>query len=457
MMKPWQDRIGSFVILLLCLGVAAAHAAGNTVEKFALVIGNQAYSSKGRSLNNTLNDAELMTRSLKQLGFTVTTRTDLGRSQLLDEVAGFAGRLPEGSTALIYYAGHGMQVGGNNYLVPVDMVLTSEQTVPLKAYPVKTLLERLAAAKSAVNVVVLDACRDNPFQPPNPVRYRSFADLGLAPVQAPRGTLVAYSTAPGQQAADGKEANSVYTSVLAKVLLEPNLEIHDVFFKVNSLVRKRTLDDQIPWFDTSLTDKYYFKPPEGVTVVAGKPLMLADAGQRGTQVRRGMEAEPVQWFHNLSNQEWSQLDWEIQQRVKRLTADEIPALEHKANGGNLLAQTTLGIVYMEGVDKAVDASTGKVTRYNASNVKALKWLRKAGDAGFPVAQAILGEMYYQAQGVERDLAESHRWLEKAARVDYTRAKLDLMQVKLETGSGKAGMVDVVKEVTHGLQFDKPVR
>ncbi|MEI8133425.1 MAG: hypothetical protein WCG34_13415, partial [Leptolinea sp.] len=120
------------------------------------------------------------------------------------------------------------------------------------------------------------------------------------------------------------------------------------------------------------------------------------------------------------------------------------------------AQTTLGIVYLEGVDKAVDQS-GKVTRYNASNVKAIKWLRQAAEDGFPVAQVVLGEMYYQAQGVERDLAESRRWLEKAARVDYTRAKLDLMQVKLESGSGEATMVDVVKEVTHGLQFDKARR
>jgi hypothetical protein len=448
-MKGWRGLLRPVICLVLCVAMATALAAGNTVDKFALVIGNQSYPGKGRGLVNTQRDAELMAQSLKKLGFAVTQRLDLTRSQMLSEVASFAEQLTEGSTALVYYAGHGMQVGGNNYLVPVDMLLTSEQTVPLKAYPLKTLLERLSASKAAVNVVVLDACRDNPFQPPSPVRYRNFADLGLASIQAPRGTLVAFSTAPGQLAADGKEANSIYTSTLASVMVEPKLEIREIFEKVAGLVRKRTLDDQIPWYETSLTDKYFFLPPEGVTVVAGKPLQMADAGRRDAQGRRGVvtAATPVQWFHNLSNNEWNQLDWEIQQRVRRLTADEIPRLEHQASSGSVVHQTTLGLAYKEGVDKAVDPSTGKVTRYNASNRKALDWLHKAADAGFPVAQVELGEMYYAGHGVDRDLAESQRWIEKAASVDYTRAKLDLIQLRMTANPKDAtGFGDVVKEV-----------
>jgi hypothetical protein len=448
-----------FMVVVLCwLLSAAALAAGNTVAKFALVIGNQTYREEGKALPNTRRDAELMAKSLKQLGFDVTLRADLTRDQMGTEVNAFAQKLSEGATALVYYAGHGMQIGGNSYLTPVDMApLTSELRVPTTTYPLNTLLEKLSASKSAFNIVVLDACRHNPFQPRQAVAYRSFSDLGLAKVEAPRGTLLAYSTAPGQQAADGKGVNSLYTAALAKTILEPKLEIRDIFEKVANDVRKRTLDDQIPWVSGSLIGKYYFLPPEGVSVVAGKPLVMANAGRRDPSARRGMELEPAQWFHNLTNPEWSQLDWEIQLRVKRLTADEIPLLEHKAGGGNLLAQTTLGIAYMEGVSKAVDSATGKITRYDASNVKALQWLRKAADAGFPVAQVILGEMYYQAQGVDRDLAESRRWLEKAARVDYTRAKLDLMQVKRETGAADGNMADIVKEVTKGLQLIPPGR
>lgn len=105
---------------------------------------------------------------------------------------------------------------------------------------------------------------------------------------------------------------------------------------------------------------------------------------------------PNRWRRTttFTRNEWDQLDWEIQQRVKRMTANEIPRLEHQASSGSVVHQTTLGLAYKEGIDKAVDPATGKVTRYNASNGKALDWLRKAADAGFPVAQVELGEMYY---------------------------------------------------------------
>lgn len=411
-------------------------------KRVALVIGNSGYENVAALLNPS-NDAAAVSEMFRKASFDVVeSRRDLSNAEMRRALRAFSDQARDADVAVIYYAGHGIEMDGTNYLIPVDAVLERDTDAYDEAISLDRVLQAVESTKQ-LRLVVLDACRDNPFQPPSPVRYRSFANLGLAAVQAPRGTLVAFSTTPGQLAADGKEANSIYTATLARVMLEPKLEIREIFEKVGSEVRKRTLDDQIPWYETSLTDRYYFQPPEGITVVAGKPLVMADAGRRDTQVRRGMEAEPVQWFHNLTNPEWSQLDWEIQQRVKRLTADEIPELEHKANGGNLVAQTTLGIVFLEGIDKAVDQS-GKVTRYNASNVKALKWLRQAADAGFPVAQAVMGEMYYQAQGVDRDLAESRRWLEKAARVDYTRAKLDLLQLKMETNPREANIADVMK-------------
>jgi hypothetical protein len=429
--------LGVLAALMWSLSLLAAPV-GNVVDKFALVIGNRDYANPSGTLGNTLRDAESISQSLRKLGFKVTERNNLNRSMMLSEIADFAERLPTGATALVYYAGHGMQVGGANYLVPVDMALTSEQTVPIKAYSLKTLLERLSASKSAVNIVVLDACRNNPFQPPNAIRYRNFANLGLASIRAPRGTLIAYSTAPGQLAADGKEANSLYSATLAKVMVEPQLEIREVFEKVGNMVRKRTLDDQIPWYETSLTEKYYFLPPEGVSIVAGKPLNSAYAQSAGSNAGpyRGSNSPSTallsaNWFANLTSTEWDTLHWEIQQRSRRITADEIPKLEHKATGGSLVAQVILGIAYREGVEKAVDPSSGKVMRYQASNRKALKWLRKAADANFPIAQVELGEMYYAGQGVDRNLTESGRWLEAAALSNYTRARLDLMQLQVE--------------------------
>jgi len=441
---------------LLSAFLPVVHAAGSQPAKVALVIGNQRYA-EDKPLPNAANDAALMARTLTGLGFAVTERRDLNRADLAAAVTEFAERIPQGATALVYYAGHGMQVGGNNYLNPVDMQITSEQMTPLRAYPLKSMLERLALSRSAVNIVILDACRNNPFRSQGAVRYRSLANLGLNRVQAPRGTLIAYSTAPGQLAADGASGNSIYTAALARHLAEPGREIEETFKHVATEVRKKTLDDQIPWYESSLTDNFYFTPPEGVTVVAGKPLRHAAPGNAaGAVVRRGGpapsagDAADTQWYRQMSASDWSQIDWEIGQRVKRATLDEIPLLEHKAGAGNVLAQTTLGLLYRDGVDKAVDASSGRTMRFRASNSKALQWLNKAAKAGFPVAQAELGEMYYASHGVGRNLQQSRTWLELAAQADYPRAKLDLVQLKLETSAGTDGIGDAMNSVLRSL-------
>jgi len=416
-------RLCFLALLLTCS--AWAGAAGNQLAKHALVLANGSYPRD--ALPNALRDGKLIAQTLKQLGFTVTERPDLTREEMMDAITRFTDDLPEGATALVYYAGHGMQVGGGNYLTPIDMQLTGEASVPLKAYPVRHLLERLALARSAVNILVLDACRNNPFQPAGAVRYRSFSQLGLAREQAPRGTLIAYSASPGQQAPEGRGKNSVYTETLAHTLLEPQLELRAIFDKVGNLVRRHSLDDQVPWYESSLTDAYYLQPPDGITVAAGKPLAFAQGG-RGDRRARGNTAQAAPWFDALNGQEWDLLDGEIQQRAQRLTADELPWLEHQATGGSLVHQTTLGVVYREGVDKAIEPASGKVTRYNANNSKALKWLVQAAEAGFPIAQVELGEMYFAGHGVDRNLDTARYWIEKANRVPYTRARLDLFQI-----------------------------
>ena len=444
------------LVLLAVFLPAVGQAVGNTVEKHALVIGNRDYLARQASLPNAVNDANLLAKSLRALGFNVTQRDNLKRGDFFSAVSDFASRLPEGSTALIYYAGHGMQIGGGNFLTPIDMAVTSEQSVAVKSYPLKALLEQLAGARSAVNIVILDACRNNPFQPHSAVRYRSFADLGLAKVQAPRGTLIAYSTSPGQLAADGTGSNSVYSEILARQLASPERELEEIFKRVSSEVRKSTLDDQIPWYESSLTERYYFLPPEGVSVVAGKPLMVAKAptpDARGVQrsVPADQKAMDLAWYRQLTASEWSQIDWEIQQRVKRLTPEEIPALTHKASGGSVLAQTTLGLAYREGVDKAVEINNGRTMRFKANNTKALRWLRTAAENGFPVAQAELGEMYYTGHGVGRDLRKTAYWLELAAAAEYPRAKLNLLQVQVETGSKGANPAEALRSVMESFR------
>jgi uncharacterized caspase-like protein len=226
--------------------------------KFALVLGNGQYQGKDRRLSNAEADARLVAKSLTALGFDVTVAFNLARRDMHQAVSGFAERLPQGALAFVFYAGHGMQLGGLNYLIPVDMQPNSEQAVQVSALPLRILMEQLAASKAAVNVVALDACRNNPFQQEILVRMRSIIPRnGLAAVKAPRGTLVAYSTAPGQLAADGKGGNSLYADSLARMLREPGLSLEQIFKRVGQQVRESTGDSQIPWFESSLSDDVY--------------------------------------------------------------------------------------------------------------------------------------------------------------------------------------------------------
>jgi uncharacterized caspase-like protein len=464
----WQCSLS--LVLIASGQLKAVHAAGTVpaplaaVPKYALVIGNSIYGGSRRSLKNPARDAHLMADTLRRLGFDVRLHTDLSRTQMANAVAEFSEAMPEGATAFVFYAGHGMQIGGASYLIPVDMAVTSEQTVPLRAYPLKMLLERVSAGRSAVNVVVLDACRDNPFQPAPPVRYRSFNNLGLAPIQAPRGTVVAYSTQPGQLAADGQENNSVYTAALANVLLEPRLTLEDIFKKVNMLVRNQTRDDQIPWYESSLTDAYFFLPPEGVTVKPGRTAKAATADSETKSSKRGGDnpAEPGAgkqrlWYVQMSDYEWSEVDWEIQQRIKRLTEDEVPLLKHQAKGGNVIAMTTLGMAYLEGISKATDPVTGKVMRYQANNTLAYQWLNRAARDGFPVATAMLAELYYKGQGVQRDRKQALRLTQLAAKANYPRAKLNLLQLNAEAGQlDMQSVTDALDSTMRAVVIPRPV-
>jgi hypothetical protein len=433
-------------------GFAAAPPANAAPAKYALIIGNSNYQSGKSSLKNPANDAKLMAQSLQKLGFDIKQFTDLDKAGMVTAVQAFADQLPKGATSVVFYSGHGMQIGGASYLLPVDMALTNESSVALRAYPLKRLLERVSASKSSVNIVILDACRDNPVQPTPAVRYRNFGNLGRGPVVAPRGTFVAYSTSPGQLAADGAGANSVYTSTLASALLEPQASLQTIFRKVGDQVRKKTLDDQIPWFESSISEDYYFLPPEGVKVLVGRPLNTGGTStastatasaprQAGTSTRssKNTPAEDA-WYRTMSEYEWSRLDYDIAQRVKFMTQDEVPLMEHRAKGGSVVAQTTLGLFWLAGSDRAVNTSTGQVMRYQPNNTKAVRWLRQAAESGFPIAQTELGEMLHRGKGIDRDSGQARQLLASAAQAKYPRAKLDLLHIDME--EGKAGGTDL---------------
>jgi uncharacterized caspase-like protein len=224
-------------------------------QRLALVIGNAAY--KDAPLTNPVNDARAMAAALKLAGFTVLLHTDVDRRTLMEAVRDFGNRLPKGGIGVFYFAGHGMQIKGRNYLIPVAADIQREDEVAYAALDAQAVLDKMETAGNGTNVMILDACRNNPFA-------RSFRSSmqGLAQMDAPVGTLVAFATAPGSVASDGPSANGLYTQHLLTAMREPGAKIEDVFKKVRSAVRRDSGGQQIPWETTSLEgDIYLFGPP----------------------------------------------------------------------------------------------------------------------------------------------------------------------------------------------------
>ncbi len=220
-------------------------------HRVALVIGNAAYPTS--PLRNPVNDARAVSAKLKNLGFQVTLRENVPLKEMMRAITQFGEQLDrKGTIGLFYYAGHGMQVRGKNYLIPVDAQISSEASVRSEAADADSLLEQLAV--SDLGIVILDACRNNPFER----RFRSGGGGGLAQMDAPKGTLIAYATAPGKVALDGDGRNGLFTQEFLKALDETGLKVEEVFKRVRRQVAGATRDQQIPWESSSLTGDFYF-------------------------------------------------------------------------------------------------------------------------------------------------------------------------------------------------------
>ncbi len=225
----------------------------STVSKrIGLVIGNGAYVN-APALKNPPNDARDMAATLKALGFEVTSGINVSQRDMKRLIREFGQKLKAGGSGLFYYAGHGVQSRGRNYLFPVDADIQSEAEVEDSGVDLSLVLNLMDEAQNGLNLVILDACRNNPFA-------RSFrsASEGLAQVDAPTGTLIAYATAPGRVAADGTKQNGLYTSELLKAMQLPGLSALEVFMRVRAEVMKQTSNNQVPWEASSLVGAFYF-------------------------------------------------------------------------------------------------------------------------------------------------------------------------------------------------------
>ncbi len=246
-------RILAAVLLLALAGPVPAAQPG-----VALVIGNADYAV--RPLRNPVNDARAVAAALAALGYDVVVKENAGQAAMLDAMREFWLRSRNAGVRVLYYSGHGVQHRGRNFLVPVDAVLRNEEEVPRKTVSVSDLVDKLAGP--AVNIVVLDACRTPPWTGSTRTRggrQVPAIESGLAAAVAPKGTLIAFATAPGAVALDGTEGNGVYTRHLLAQMKVPGLAVEQLFKRVRTGVLQETGERQTPWETSSLTGDFCFR------------------------------------------------------------------------------------------------------------------------------------------------------------------------------------------------------
>jgi|GEM_PF-6934004 len=291
--------MGTFRFLIVFFGLFLFLSHPVLAEtRIALVIGNGDYQS-GSKLDNPVNDANLMTKTLRGAGFQVTRVVNADRFQMRKAMLDYSRQLTNSNTiGVFYYAGHGIQVDGQNFLLPIDASPARKDELSLHGVALSEFLRTLnsvSGSEGRLNVVILDACRNNPF-----ARGWRSANRGLATVDAPSGTLIAFATAPGDVAADGDGVNSPYTLALAQMIKKPGLAIEQTFKGARNLVwewTKQSGKAQIPWESTSLRGDFYFTPDNALYETAKKNTSsknkLVDQKRALVEKRQAALAKPI--------------------------------------------------------------------------------------------------------------------------------------------------------------------
>ncbi|KAA0076675.1 caspase family protein [Tardiphaga sp. P9-11] len=278
------------------LGSQSAVLLGSTAalaeSRVALVIGQSSYRAVA-PLPNPVNDAKAMAQMLGDAGFEVQSATDLSQNDLRGRIAAFAATVsakgPD-TVALVFYAGHGLQIDGENYLVPVDIDPKREADIPLQAVRLNDILNTLTSVPSKSRIILLDACRNNPFPAISKTTGRGLAQIDVK--FGTPGTLLSFSTSPGAEAEDGKDGNSPYTTALLKAGREPGLSIEDAFKRVRLSVNQATEGRQTPWESSSLVNDFRFFGGDA----GAKPAVTRKTVD---QWRKELQGKPVQDANNL--------------------------------------------------------------------------------------------------------------------------------------------------------------
>ena len=286
-----RSLLGLIVPAAILFGAVPASAE----SRLALVIGQSAYKSVP-ALPNPANDARAVSQMLTDAGFAVTAASDLSQDEMRARISDFAGQVAAkgaDTVALVFYAGHGLQIDGENYLVPVDVDPKREADIPIQAVRLNDILNTLTSVPSRMRIVLLDACRNNPFP-----ELSKTAGHGLAIVDArigAPGTFVSFSTSSGAEAEDGSGANSPYTTALLASAKEPGIPIEDTFKRVRLAVNKATDGRQTPWDSSSLTDDFRF-----MAGPSASPAPAPAAAKRTVdEWKRDLQGKPIEAANEL--------------------------------------------------------------------------------------------------------------------------------------------------------------
>jgi TPR repeat protein len=415
--------------LLLATMSAPVHAE----KRVALVIGNAAYQS-AVPLTNPDADAKLISDTLLSLGFFVVgggAKLDLDKGGLDNALNEFGKAMIGADVALLYYAGHGVETHGQNYLVPIDAHPGKEADVLTGMTPLSGILDRMQQSGARLNLLLLDACRDNPF------RDHGVNSKGLAQVQAPPGTLISFATQPHGVSRDGEDGHSPYTRAMANAMKHPDYGLFRTFNEVGLAVESVTHGEQLPWLASSpISGKFYFA---GKQIATNAPLTVAksDDSQRRDLITDcdRLAAMPYDAGHapEVPGLEQGKIDIpkalaacneamrlypDVMRfvfeagRVASARKDFVEArrlYDKAAAGGYAMAFNNIGGMYEGGDGVRLD------------NAQALKWYALAVEKSEPVAMVDLAWFYEQGLGTKRDCAEAVRLYETAIKAGMPSA------------------------------------
>ena len=441
-----QALVGLSILFLL------AGAPAQAAARLALVIGNARYTS-APVLSNPSNDAQDLSATLRTLGFEVIERSDATRATMADAVREFSEKLDGVDTALFFYAGHGVQVNGDNYLVPVDAKINGPADVRFGTINLTDIMGEMEG-KGRSSIVILDACRDNPFADAIQKGGRSLGKRGLSSINPNgAGMLVVYSTQPNNIALDGGGRNSPFTSALLAHVRKPGLEIRQLVSEVRADVLSSTDGKQVPWDNSSLVGEVYLASPPSA-LAATEPTALADSGNAELLFWQSVVKDDTRAMYEGYLRQYGEnghFAFIAHQRIATLAEPSIngpksgatpePAqatMASKENGCQQLVARDPDLIDVKAALPACEAELrehpgdatalyglGRAQTAAKNYIEANRYLDAAIKAGNAQALSVLGEAYYLGHGTPQSYARAYDFFQRGVDKGDTVAMLDL--------------------------------